>query len=148
VIASVTQRKGANNAAAAGDRSAHAPSASHSRSVMAPAETHAIYATLASMCRTVCPEKLLEPQVNSVHLSYNTMRWDVAGSARGLTQGTAMACAPKNWHRTPIVCSSPCKHSHECERSCCFTITNKQTPWPLVRERTIPTEWPPLVGET
>jgi hypothetical protein len=24
---------------------------------------------------------------------------------------------------------------------------NKQTPWPLVRERTIPTEWPPLVGE-
>jgi hypothetical protein len=24
---------------------------------------------------------------------------------------------------------------------------NKQTPWPLVRERTIPTERPPLVGE-
>jgi hypothetical protein len=26
--------------------------------------------------------------------------------------------------------------------------TNKQTPWPLVRERTIPTERPPLVDET
>jgi hypothetical protein len=25
--------------------------------------------------------------------------------------------------------------------------TNKQTPWPLVRERTIPTERPPLVDE-
>jgi hypothetical protein len=25
---------------------------------------------------------------------------------------------------------------------------NKQTPWPLVRNRTIPTERPPLVGET
>jgi hypothetical protein len=25
--------------------------------------------------------------------------------------------------------------------------TTKQTPWPLVRERTIPTERPPLVGE-
>jgi hypothetical protein len=25
--------------------------------------------------------------------------------------------------------------------------TNKQTPWPLVRKRTIPTERPPLVGE-
>jgi hypothetical protein len=25
--------------------------------------------------------------------------------------------------------------------------TNKQTPWPLVRERTIPTEQPPLVDE-
>jgi hypothetical protein len=25
-------------------------------------------------------------------------------------------------------------------------IQNKQTPWSLVRERTIPTEWPPLVG--
>jgi hypothetical protein len=25
--------------------------------------------------------------------------------------------------------------------------TNKQTPWPLVRERTIPTERPPLVHE-
>jgi hypothetical protein len=25
--------------------------------------------------------------------------------------------------------------------------TNKQTPWPLVRERTIPTDRPPLVGE-
>jgi hypothetical protein len=25
--------------------------------------------------------------------------------------------------------------------------TNKQTPWPLVRERTIPTDWPPLVDE-
>jgi hypothetical protein len=24
---------------------------------------------------------------------------------------------------------------------------NKQTPWPLVRERNIPTEWPPLVDE-
>jgi hypothetical protein len=24
---------------------------------------------------------------------------------------------------------------------------NKQTPWPLVRERTIPTDRPPLVGE-
>jgi hypothetical protein len=26
-------------------------------------------------------------------------------------------------------------------------FTNKQTPWPLVRERTIPTERPPLVDE-
>jgi uncharacterized protein YeeX (DUF496 family) len=26
-------------------------------------------------------------------------------------------------------------------------LTNKQTPWPLVRERTIPTERPPLVDE-
>jgi hypothetical protein len=25
--------------------------------------------------------------------------------------------------------------------------TNKQTPWPLVRERTIPTDRPPLVDE-
>jgi hypothetical protein len=25
--------------------------------------------------------------------------------------------------------------------------TNKQTPWPLVRKRTIPTERPPLVDE-
>jgi hypothetical protein len=25
--------------------------------------------------------------------------------------------------------------------------TNKQTPWPLVRERTIPTDRPPLVNE-
>jgi hypothetical protein len=25
--------------------------------------------------------------------------------------------------------------------------TNKQTPWPLVRERTIPTDRQPLVGE-
>jgi hypothetical protein len=25
--------------------------------------------------------------------------------------------------------------------------TNNQTPWPLVRERTIPTERPPLVDE-
>jgi hypothetical protein len=25
---------------------------------------------------------------------------------------------------------------------------NKQTPWPLVRERTIPTDRPPLVDET
>jgi hypothetical protein len=30
-----------------------------------------------------------------------------------------------------------CKHTH----------TQKQTPWPLVRERTIPTERPPLVDE-
>jgi hypothetical protein len=28
-----------------------------------------------------------------------------------------------------------------------FGITNKLTPWPLVRKRTIPTERPPLVGE-
>jgi hypothetical protein len=28
-----------------------------------------------------------------------------------------------------------------------FTKTNKQTPWPLVRERTIPTDRPPLVDE-
>jgi hypothetical protein len=28
-----------------------------------------------------------------------------------------------------------------------FNKTNKQTPWPLVRERTIPTERPPLVDE-
>jgi hypothetical protein len=27
-------------------------------------------------------------------------------------------------------------------------IINKQTPWPLVRKRTIPTKLPPLVGET
>jgi hypothetical protein len=27
------------------------------------------------------------------------------------------------------------------------TNKNKQTPWPLVRERTIPTERPPLVDE-
>jgi hypothetical protein len=27
------------------------------------------------------------------------------------------------------------------------TKTNKQTPWPLVRERTIPTDRPPLVDE-
>jgi hypothetical protein len=26
-------------------------------------------------------------------------------------------------------------------------LLNKQTPWPLVRERIIPTERPPLVGE-
>jgi hypothetical protein len=26
-------------------------------------------------------------------------------------------------------------------------VTNKQTPWPLVRERTIPTDRPPLVDE-
>jgi hypothetical protein len=26
-------------------------------------------------------------------------------------------------------------------------ITKKQTPWPLVRERTIPTDRPPLVDE-
>jgi hypothetical protein len=26
-------------------------------------------------------------------------------------------------------------------------VLNKQTPWPLVRERTIPTERPPLVDE-
>jgi hypothetical protein len=26
-------------------------------------------------------------------------------------------------------------------------LGNKQTPWPLVRERTIPTEGPPLVDE-
>jgi hypothetical protein len=32
-------------------------------------------------------------------------------------------------------------HSH------CLTKTNKQTPWPLVRERTIPTDRPPLVDE-
>jgi hypothetical protein len=28
-----------------------------------------------------------------------------------------------------------------------FKQTNKQTPWPLVRERTIPTDRPPLVDE-
>jgi hypothetical protein len=28
-----------------------------------------------------------------------------------------------------------------------YNKTNKQTPWPLVRERTIPTERPPLVNE-
>jgi hypothetical protein len=28
-----------------------------------------------------------------------------------------------------------------------FTYTKKQTPWPLVRERTIPTDRPPLVDE-
>jgi hypothetical protein len=26
-------------------------------------------------------------------------------------------------------------------------VTNKETPWPLVRERTIPTDRPPLVDE-
>jgi hypothetical protein len=50
---------------------------------------------------------------------------------------------------------------HECARYCrgkyyiAFTNTsrllltevNKQTPWPLVRERTIPTDRPPLVDE-
>jgi hypothetical protein len=29
----------------------------------------------------------------------------------------------------------------------CITLQNEQTPWPLVRERTIPTERSPLVGE-
>jgi hypothetical protein len=29
----------------------------------------------------------------------------------------------------------------------CLTSKTKQTPWPLARERTIPTERPPLVGE-
>jgi hypothetical protein len=28
-----------------------------------------------------------------------------------------------------------------------YTKKNKQTPWPLVRERTLPTERPPLVDE-
>jgi hypothetical protein len=28
-----------------------------------------------------------------------------------------------------------------------FTFDTKQTPWPLVRERTIPTDRPPLVDE-
>jgi hypothetical protein len=27
------------------------------------------------------------------------------------------------------------------------SLKRKQTPWPLVRKRTIPTERPPLVGE-
>jgi hypothetical protein len=26
-------------------------------------------------------------------------------------------------------------------------LKQKQTPWPLVRKRTVPTEQPPLVGE-
>jgi hypothetical protein len=37
------------------------------------------------------------------------------------------------------VCMCMCVHT--------YTQTNKQTPWPLVRERTIPTERPPLVDE-
>jgi hypothetical protein len=28
-----------------------------------------------------------------------------------------------------------------------YVVANKQTPWPLVRERTIPTERPPHVDE-
>jgi hypothetical protein len=28
-----------------------------------------------------------------------------------------------------------------------ISVTNKRTPWPLVRKRTIPTERPPLVDE-
>jgi hypothetical protein len=42
----------------------------------------------------------------------------------------------------------------QCDRLCCEfpkyktnKQTNKQTPWTLVRERTIPTERPPLVDE-
>jgi hypothetical protein len=31
--------------------------------------------------------------------------------------------------------------------TCTTQQTNKQTPWPLVRERTIPTDRPPLVDE-
>jgi hypothetical protein len=26
-------------------------------------------------------------------------------------------------------------------------FADNQTPWPLVRKRTTPTEWPPLVGQ-
>jgi hypothetical protein len=36
---------------------------------------------------------------------------------------------------------------HPSEETSRITTTNKQTPWPLVRERTISTERPPLVDE-
>jgi hypothetical protein len=36
---------------------------------------------------------------------------------------------------------------HEVTRSFREPIQNKQTPWPLVRVRTMPTERPPLVDE-
>jgi hypothetical protein len=37
-------------------------------------------------------------------------------------------------------------HNPEGQVNTC-PATNKQTPWPLVRERTIPTDRPPLVDE-
>jgi hypothetical protein len=38
-------------------------------------------------------------------------------------------------------------HTHTLTRNKSSYKKNKQTPWPLVRERTIPTERPPLVDE-
>jgi hypothetical protein len=39
------------------------------------------------------------------------------------------------------------ENAHDSPASEAFSIKTKQTPWPLVRKRTIPTERPPLLGE-
>jgi hypothetical protein len=39
------------------------------------------------------------------------------------------------------------RHQHSCPGTSIQTKKQKQTPWPLVRERTIPTDRPPLVDE-
>jgi hypothetical protein len=46
--------------------------------------------------------------------------------------------------RTTPACVFPCSAAIP---TAAANQTNKQTPWPLVRERTIPTDQPPLVDE-
>jgi hypothetical protein len=81
---------------------------------------------------------------------------NIAISGDGLFEGTYCLCwlswwgwsqcaVPKlTYPRTQLHSTSPIAL---CVASYVFTNKNKQTPWLLVRERTIPTDRPPLVDE-
>jgi hypothetical protein len=72
---------------------------------------------------------------------------------RHFCTNTAVLLSPPSINRTQLTAATtyfatlaaPDSHCTLCRTK--VSVRRKQTPWPLVRTRTIPTERPPLIGE-